>query len=59
MRSSGTLFCLASGAAFGAMAVFGKLAYDEGANVATLLTVRFVLAAALFWILVLAGGARG
>ena len=25
------LFCLASGAAFGAMAVFGKLAYDEGA----------------------------
>jgi drug/metabolite transporter (DMT)-like permease len=26
----GTLFCLASGAAFGAMAIFGKLAYDEG-----------------------------
>jgi drug/metabolite transporter (DMT)-like permease len=49
----GTLFCLASGAAFGAMAVFGKLAYDEGATVGTLLAVRFTLAAVLFW----AGGA--
>lgn len=54
--SSGTLLCLASGAAFGAMAIFGKLAYDGGANVGTLLAVRFVLAAALFWGLVLAGG---
>jgi drug/metabolite transporter (DMT)-like permease len=57
MRSSGTLICLASGAAFGAMAVFGKLAYGEGATVGTLLAVRFALAAALFWALVLAGGA--
>jgi drug/metabolite transporter (DMT)-like permease len=48
--------CLASGAAFGAMAIFGKLAYDEGTNVATLLTVRFVLAALGFWALVLATG---
>ena len=52
MRSSGTLMCLASGAAFGAMAVFGKLAYDNGATVGTLLAVRFSLAAALFWVLV-------
>jgi drug/metabolite transporter (DMT)-like permease len=59
MRSSGTLLCLGSGAAFGAMGVFGKLAYGEGATVGTLLSVRFVLAAALFWALVLAsGGAR-
>ena len=57
MRSSGTLMCLGSGAAFGAMAVFGKLAYGEGATVGTLLAVRFALAAALFWALVLAGGA--
>jgi drug/metabolite transporter (DMT)-like permease len=42
--------CLASGAAFGAMAIFGKLAYDEGATVGTLLSTRFVLAAALFWL---------
>jgi drug/metabolite transporter (DMT)-like permease len=57
MRSSGTFLCLASGAAFGAMAIFGKLAYDEGANVGTLLGVRFAIAAALFWALLLAGGA--
>src|SRR3954454_9190393 len=49
--------CLASGAAFGAMAIFGKLAYGEGATVGTLLAVRFLLAAAVFWALVLAGGA--
>jgi drug/metabolite transporter (DMT)-like permease len=48
--------CLASGAAFGAMAIFGKLAYGDGATVGTLLSVRFVLAAALFWVLILAGG---
>jgi drug/metabolite transporter (DMT)-like permease len=57
VRSSGTVLCLGSGAAFGAMAVFGKLAYGEGATVGTLLAVRFLLAAALFWTLVLAGGA--
>jgi drug/metabolite transporter (DMT)-like permease len=49
--------CLASGAAFGAMAIFGKLAYDEGATVGTLLAVRFVLAAAVFWAVVFAGRA--
>jgi drug/metabolite transporter (DMT)-like permease len=57
VRSSGTLMCLGSGAAFGAMAIFGKLAYDEGATVGTLLAVRFALAAALFWALLLARGA--
>jgi drug/metabolite transporter (DMT)-like permease len=57
MRTSGTLLCLGSGAAFGAMAVFGKLAYDNGATVGTLLAVRFLMAAALFWALLLAGGA--
>lgn len=55
----GPLFVLGSGAAFGAMGIFGKLAYDEGATVGTLLATRFVLAAALFWVLlVCAGGAR-
>ena len=57
MRSSGTLLCLGSAAAFGAMAVFGKLAYDEGTTVGTLLTVRFALAAVLFWAIVLPRGA--
>src|SRR5215207_9347494 len=57
MRSYGTILCLASAAAFGAMAVFGKLAYEGGATVGTLLAVRFALAATLFWALLLAGGA--
>jgi drug/metabolite transporter (DMT)-like permease len=62
MNRSGTAMCLASGAAFGAMGVFGKLAYAGGATVGTLLSLRFVLAAALFWAIVLArrdlGGVR-
>src|SRR5262245_44105131 len=45
-------FCLASASAFGAMGVLGKLAYDSGATVGTLLSVRFLLAALLFWLLV-------
>jgi drug/metabolite transporter (DMT)-like permease len=49
-------FCLASAAAFGAMGIFGKLAYDEGATVGTLLATRFTLAAVLLWLVV---GARG
>jgi drug/metabolite transporter (DMT)-like permease len=52
------LLCLASGVAFGAMAIFGKLAYGEGANAGTLLAVRFALAALLFWAIVLARGAQ-
>jgi drug/metabolite transporter (DMT)-like permease len=51
--TSGTFLCLASAAAFGAMGVFGRLAYDDGATVGTLLAVRFVLAAAVCWALVL------
>jgi drug/metabolite transporter (DMT)-like permease len=59
MRSTGTLFCLASATAFGAMGIFGKLAYAEGATVATLLAARFVLAAVLLWLLLLATGGVG
>ena len=55
-RSTGTLMCIGSAAGFGAMAVFGKLAYDEGTTVGTLLSARFALAAILFWVLVIAGG---
>jgi drug/metabolite transporter (DMT)-like permease len=56
LRSSGTLLCLASAAAFGAMAIFGKLAYADGATAGTLLAVRFTLAAAVFWAMVLVAG---
>jgi drug/metabolite transporter (DMT)-like permease len=44
MPFRGILLCLASAAAFGAMGVFGKRAYDEGATVGTLLAVRFAVA---------------
>jgi drug/metabolite transporter (DMT)-like permease len=57
MPSTGTLLCLGSAAAFGTMAIFGKLSYEEGATVGTLLASRFALAAVLFWVPALATGA--
>jgi drug/metabolite transporter (DMT)-like permease len=57
MPTPGALLCLASATAFGAMGIFGKLAYAEGATVGTLLAARFVLAAALLW--AFAAGSRG
>jgi drug/metabolite transporter (DMT)-like permease len=56
VRSSGTLLCLASAAAFGAMAVFAKLAYGEGVTLGTMLAGRFLVAAGVFWLLVLVRG---
>jgi drug/metabolite transporter (DMT)-like permease len=38
------------------MAIFGKLAYEEGATVGTLVTVRLGLAAVVLWAVVAAGG---
>jgi drug/metabolite transporter (DMT)-like permease len=55
--TAGALMCLASAVAFGAMGIFGKLAYGEGTTVGTLLAARFAIAAALFWALVAATGA--
>jgi drug/metabolite transporter (DMT)-like permease len=46
--TAGALLCLVSAAGFGAMAIFGKLAYDAGVSTLTLLLVRFTLAAAIF-----------
>lgn len=43
----GPALCLLSAAAFGCMAIFGKLAYDAGVDVGSLLLVRFALAAAV------------
>jgi drug/metabolite transporter (DMT)-like permease len=52
MPATGVLLCLASATAFGAMGVFGKLAYAEGTTVGTLLAARFGLAAVLLWLFV-------
>lgn len=43
----GAALCLLSAAGFGAMAIFGKLAYEEGVEVGDLLLVRFAMAAAV------------
>ena len=56
MPPTGVLLCVSSAAAFGAMGIFGKLSYDEGATVGTLLATRFALAAVLFWILLACTG---
>ncbi|MEU8313806.1 MULTISPECIES: DMT family transporter [unclassified Micromonospora] len=50
----GAALCLLSAACFGAMAVFGKLAYDAGVSPTALLLVRFGLAAVLLGLVLLA-----
>ena len=52
----GAFLCLFSAAAFGCMAIFGKLAYDAGVDVGELLVVRFGLAAAVLAAVALAVG---
>lgn len=47
----GPALCLASAAFFGAMAIFGKFAYEAGVAPSELLLVRFTLAAAVLAIL--------
>jgi drug/metabolite transporter (DMT)-like permease len=59
MPAFGALLCLASAAAFGAMGVFGKLAYEEGSTVVTLLATRFVVAAILLWVWLIVSGRVG
>jgi drug/metabolite transporter (DMT)-like permease len=49
----GPALCLVSAACFGAMAIFGKLAYDAGVSAGALLLVRFSLAAAVLALLLL------
>jgi drug/metabolite transporter (DMT)-like permease len=57
-RRTGFALCIGSAVAFGALPIFGKVAFDHGANVVTLLFVRFTTASALLWLLVLATGQR-
>ena len=52
----GAVFCLLSAIGFGAMAVFGKLAYDDGVTVGDLLLVRFGIAALVMLAIVRARG---
>jgi drug/metabolite transporter (DMT)-like permease len=54
----GIALCVLSACGFGAMAIFAKEAYAAGVTVVTLLSLRFLLAAALFWAVAVARGAR-
>jgi drug/metabolite transporter (DMT)-like permease len=49
----GVALCLVAAIGFGAMAIFAKEAYAAGTGTVTLLAVRFLLAAAVLWTLVL------
>jgi drug/metabolite transporter (DMT)-like permease len=53
----GSLYCLLSAVAFGAMAIFGKLAYDAGVSVDALLLARFGIAGGVLLLAALARGA--
>jgi drug/metabolite transporter (DMT)-like permease len=46
----GASLVLASAVAFGVMPVFGKLAFEAGVSVTTLLFVRFAIAAPVLWV---------
>ncbi|HVM55053.1 MAG TPA: DMT family transporter [Acidimicrobiales bacterium] len=51
-RRVGVLLCIGSAAAFGALPIFGKIAFDHGLDVVTFLFIRFSIASAVLWILV-------
>jgi drug/metabolite transporter (DMT)-like permease len=53
----GASFVLASAVAFGVMPVFGKLAFEAGVTVTTLLVIRFAIAAPVLWAGTIARGA--
>jgi len=48
-QRTGALLVLASAVAFGVMPIFGKLSFEAGVGVATLLFVRFAMAAPVLW----------
>jgi drug/metabolite transporter (DMT)-like permease len=57
VSARGAMTCLLSAAAFGAMGIFGKLAFDAGATAGTLLAARFTFAAIALWCVLAARGA--
>jgi drug/metabolite transporter (DMT)-like permease len=56
MPAAGLLLCLASAACFGAMGIFGKLAFEHGATVGMVLASRFAVASLMLWALLGASG---
>src|SRR3954451_17984273 len=56
-QRTGALLVLASAVAFGVMTIFGKLSFEAGVGVATLLFVRFAIATPVLWAAVAVRGA--
>jgi len=52
MDRRGLVLCLVSAAAFGSMAILARGAYAAGVSIPTLLVGRFLVAAAVLWLLV-------
>lgn len=53
-HATGVALCLLSAVGFGAMAIFGKLAYEDGVGALQLLLVRFAFASAIFTVILVA-----
>ncbi len=53
VQRTGILFGLVAAAAYSTSAIFARLAYADGVGLVTLLAARYVLAAVVFWALVL------
>src|SRR4051794_23014449 len=51
-RRLGFALCIGSAMAFGALPIFGKIAFDHDANVVTFLFIRFTIATTFMWGLV-------
>lgn len=50
----GIVYVVASAVCFGALPIFARIAYDAGADTATILLLRFGAAAAVMWLVLLA-----
>jgi drug/metabolite transporter (DMT)-like permease len=58
-HAAGAVLCLLSAAAFATLGIFGSLADDAGASIASTLFVRFAVAALVFWVVLrVTGGWR-
>lgn len=55
----GVALILISAAGYGTQAIFARLAYAAGVNVATLLLLRFLLSIAILWVILLLRGRWG
>jgi drug/metabolite transporter (DMT)-like permease len=58
-HTTGALLCLLSASGFATLGIFGSLADDAGASIASTLFVRFSVAALVFWVVLRVTGGLG